>query len=590
MVVPRRHHRSLRSAVRGALVAGLLAGLASAAAAQLDDGFHRQGDRWVRVERGQVFLVDPSVVSLRFTDHGPVDGDRLSSLHEDPELAGVAHLRSNRLGIHDLKLPAGADPLAVVEALRRRKDVEYAETNTFGSYTGGPADPDFGEQWNLSNTGQAGGTPGADVNALSAWALEDGDPSVVVAVIDSGTDWAHPDLYGNVWSNPGEVVDGLDNDGNGLVDDIHGWDYDGGDNDPSGLFFHGTFVAGCVAAVGQNDAGIVGLAGGAMDGAGCRLLLVNVGNFAPSSAVLDDALVYAADEGVDVITLSLAVGSNSSVTAALAYAVGERDVFVDCAAGNFGSAVSYPAMLPDVMAVASTDRFDVVSGFSNPGPQVEVAAPGSEIRSTSPGGGYTISDGTSFAAPHVGALAALLRSFDPTLTAAEVRAAIRDTAVDVGAPGVDEDTGHGRVDARAALEAVGRPLPGAAEPYGEGLAGTGGLVPTLETRGGLPFQGNDLFGIVLEGALPGAPAFGLVSLAPFSAPFEGGTLLVDLTIPSSMIVPRLTNPSGQAVVNLPLPPDPNLVGLEAWAQFAVVDPEGIAGYAFTAGLHLTIGG
>ena len=278
-----------------------------------------------------------------------------------------------------------------------------------------------------------------------------GDQAVVVGVLDSGTDVDHDDLAPNVWHNEGEIPNNsIDDDSNGFVDDWEGWDFGNNNNDPRTGFFHGTHVTGIINAASDNGIGIAGLAGG-FGGPGARGMAVAVGEFGPVSGIIDDAVIYAADNGAQVITLSLSVGSSTALNDALDYAYNTRDVFIDCAAGNGGGSVGYPAVRAEVMAVASTDDNDNRSSFSNQGPQVEIAAPGSDILSTQLGSTYGTSSGTSFAAPYVGALAALIRGLNPGLTAPEVRQLIIDTADDVASPGFDNQTGWGRINAFAAL-------------------------------------------------------------------------------------------------------------------------------------------
>ncbi|MDG2149694.1 MAG: S8 family serine peptidase [Planctomycetota bacterium] len=553
--------------------------------------FERTADGWVLHENGQQFRVDSSVVSLRFVDRETNASDRLEAMGElDSKLVGLRVLRVNRLGVVDVQLSAGADPILVTETLRSQQGVEFAEPNTMGEYTATPNDTDFGTQWNLSNTGQSGGTSGADVSAVDAWDIQDGDPAVAIAVLDSGTQWDHPDLASNIWSNSGETINGVDSDGNGFVDDVRGWDFDGNDNDPNGTFFHGTFVAGCVAASSNNGQGIAALAGGAVDGQGCSIMPLNVGSSFPIGSVLDDAILYAADNGAKVITLSLSVGTSSAIDAAVDYAVDVKGVFVDCASGNNGPSVAYPANLPKIMAVASTNHLDSKSGFSNPGTEVEVAAPGESVLSTNLGGGYTTSSGTSFAAPHVAALAGLLFSEDNTVTASAVRSIIRATADDVSTVGFDTGTGDGRIHAHEALLALtGGGLAGQALSYGAGTPGFGAQTPEIGTRSGVPTLGDSTFGITLKKARPNALTYNLLSLASTSVPAEGGILLVDLSTPPVFVMTFTTSANGGALRSLPIPNDPSFAGLQAYSQWVIVDPDGPAGYAFSDGLDLIIG-
>ena len=435
---------------------GIVAQASLAAPNDRDFQTVRAGAGWVRIENGVEYPIDPEVVTVRFTR--PIENldglrSRLESRFDGRELIdSLVTLRSNRLGFHDLRITDGSDVFDVLDALRATGLVESAEENTFGHYGAVPNDPRYNEQWALNNVGQTGGSSGADIDAPEAWDLQDGDPSIIVAVLDSGTERTHPDLNDNVWINGDEIAgNGSDDDGNGYVDDRFGWDFFNNNPQVEGPFSHGTIVAGCVAA--ESDNGI-GVAGGGFVGGGALMMLEGVGDFSPSGSILDDAILYALDNGADIVTMSLTVGSSSAIDAAIeaAWAGG---VFLDCAAGNGGGSVSYPARHPDVMAIAATDHDDLKAGFSNPGPEVEVAAPGVDILSTGLGSGYETSSGTSFSAPIVAGIAALLKSQNPGLTNAQIRQALIDTADDVEAPGFDTGTGFGRVNAAEALMLVG---------------------------------------------------------------------------------------------------------------------------------------
>ncbi len=366
-------------------------------------------------------------------------------------LASLHPVRRNALAILDLATPAHGDLPALAALLFRSGLVRYAELSTLGSWTLVPNDTRYDEQWALNNTGQTGGSAGADIRAEEAWNLTTGDASTIVAVIDSGTDVDHEDLAANVWHNAGETPNnGIDDDANGYIDDWEGWDFDNDNNDPRSTYFHGTHVTGIVNGATNNGIGIAGLAGG-NNGNGVAGMALGVGESGPNGNVLDDAIIYAADNGAAVITLSLSVGETQAINDALDYAYNTKDVFIDCASGNNGSSVGYPARRPEIMAVAASDHNDNKSGFSNPGPEVEVAAPGTDILSTQIGDAYGTSSGTSFAAPYVAGLAGLMRTRNPGLPAAELRQLIMDSSDDIGPAGFDEGTGHGRINAFEAV-------------------------------------------------------------------------------------------------------------------------------------------
>lgn len=278
-----------------------------------------------------------------------------------------------------------------IRALRQRTDVRYAEPNYVVHATAVPNDPAFGFEWGLQNTGQSvngdlAGVAGADIGAPAAWDRASGTASTVVAVVDSGVAYDHPDLAPNLWTNPGEI-DGnsADDDGNGFVDDVHGWDFVDGDNTPWDLNDHGTHVAGTIAARGDNGIGIAGVAWRA------SIMPVRALDASGSGSDADvaDAMDYAADNGARVVNLSLG-GPGRSQAIADAIAQHPNTLFV-VAAGNDhvddDVTPTYPCSDPaaNVVCVAATDQRDDLAWFSNYGAtSVDLAAPGVDIYSTRP--------------------------------------------------------------------------------------------------------------------------------------------------------------------------------------------------------------
>jgi hypothetical protein len=424
----------------------------------------REGTRWVRVEAdGSRFELEPRVITVRFADEveRAAQGTVLAAL-------GGVELRRAITGFVDVEIAAGRDVLDAVAAFAARPEIVSAEANTIGAYLLVPDDPLYGSQWHLPK-----------VMAPEAWDETAGDPVAVIAVLDSGTEFTHedlgpgPDAHQNVWLNPGEDAwadpddpatgNGVDDDGNGLVDDWKGWDFGNGDNDSRGTFFHGTAVAGVAAAKTANGIGVAGVAGG-LDGPGARVLIAGVGDSAPLGSILDDAILYAAELDADVIQLSLSVGQSAAIDAALEMAYDVFGLTIICSSGNSGAAaVAYPSSDPHVIAVGSTGPSDQKSGFSQFGVGLELAAPGESIWTLDLSDDYGPTSGTSFSSPLTSGVVALMLAVEPTLTNLEIRQILRDTAAKVGGydydwdpgmPGHSLELGYGRVDAQAAVLAA----------------------------------------------------------------------------------------------------------------------------------------
>ncbi|HDL86167.1 MAG TPA: hypothetical protein ENH11_07585 [Candidatus Acetothermia bacterium] len=293
------------------------------------------------------------------------------------------------------------------------------------------------------------------IQAPQAWTRTTGSKNVVVAVIDSGIDTTVPQLQGKIWTNPGEIPgNGIDDDHNGYIDDVHGWDFR--DNDNSSLVgtkihWHGTFVAGIIAAQPGKDKA-AGVAPGVriMD---LRLLDSKNLFYASDWKKFARAIDYAVDNGADIINMS--IYSNGKPPLILEQALrraAQHGVIVVGIAGNDGkSRVSYPGRYPTVLAVSATDRNDHLASFSNYGPDVAIAAPGEKVTSIFPGGYAGTSSGTSFAAPHVAGTLALILSSHPGISSSQAVALLKKTSIDLGSRGTDRQFGAGLVDAANAV-------------------------------------------------------------------------------------------------------------------------------------------
>lgn len=382
--------------------------------------------------------------------------------------------RSGLERIQCVRLKPGLSVEEAVAAFQASTDVEYAEPNYLATAHVTPNDPYFhtsgswkqvyDDLWGLKK-----------ILAPPAWDVSQGE-GVVVAVIDTGIDYTHPDLADNVWVNTGEIPgNGVDDDKNNYVDDVRGWDFVYNDADPSDAFGHGTHVAGSIAAVGQNGIGVPGVAPRA------RVMAVKgLGDSGSGgSAGLAAGVIYAVDNGARVLNNSWGGPSSKVIADAFDYAHAHGALSLASAGNSNAEVRGVPAGLAHVMAVAASTQKDEKASFSNFGMKIDVAAPGggypddlesgdgqSNILSTMPDGsaiarfspGLKVSDGyyrlagTSMACPHAAGVAALVFAHRPGFTHDEVRQVLRVSADDVADAGFDFQTGFGRVNAKRALE------------------------------------------------------------------------------------------------------------------------------------------
>ncbi|GCL34396.1 putative peptidase [Planktothrix agardhii CCAP 1459/11A] len=317
-----------------------------------------------------------------------------------------------------------------------------------------PNDPGYSQLWGLNNTGQSGGTADADIDAPEAWDIQKGNQNLVIGVIDTGVDYNHPDLSANIWTNPGEIAgDGIDNDSNGYIDDVRGWDFAYNDNNPMDVHGHGTHVAGTIAGKGNNGVGVTGVAWNAKI---MPLKFLNdSGSGSLSNAIL--AINYATAKGVKLTNNSWGGGGYSQALYDAINTAGQQGALFIAAAGNESNNndanPAYPASynLSNIISVASTTRTDGLSSFSNYGATtVDLGAPGSDIYSAWPNSTYNTISGTSMASPHVTGAAALLWSQNPTWTAQQVKNKLMQTTDPISALSGKTVTG-GRLNINNAL-------------------------------------------------------------------------------------------------------------------------------------------
>jgi subtilisin family serine protease len=335
-----------------------------------------------------------------------------------------------------------ADADAVAAKYSTLPEVEYAEPNFEITVDAKdeplvpifPSDPQFSDQWALKNSGQRGGKEGADISASLAWAKTTGSDKVVVAVLDSGVDYTHEDLAGNMWTRPENMAPYHDNE-LGTIDDENGFNAIDNASDPMDENGHGTHCAGIIGAEGENDLGIAGVNWKVQI---MPLKFMNAGGFGTTKDAIE-AINYVIDRkkaGVNVRIISASWGSTqrSRALEEVIRKAYENDILFVAAAGNASTnndrSPHYPSSynVPNVISVAALDRHDQLASFSNYGPKsVAVAAPGVEILSTWLGNQYEEKSGTSMATPVVSGVAALILSEHQRMSVDELRKKILDS-------------------------------------------------------------------------------------------------------------------------------------------------------------------
>jgi hypothetical protein len=353
-----------------------------------------------------------------------------------------------------LNYSENADPYEVAKAFSSNPLIEYAEPKYIRHLTYTPNDPFYFRQNALKK-----------IQADKAWDINKGDSNVVIGIVDTGIDWLHPDLAMNIWINKKEIPDnGIDDDNNGYIDDVRGWDFGGNgngnlptpDNNPNeDNADHGTHVAGIASAVTNNNIGISGI------GFKCKLMAVKVTQNNQRDATGPfvlygyEGIVYAADNGANIINCSWGGGGFSRYENDIIEYVTQKGALVVAAAGNDGeySNSFYPAAYNHVLAVGSTEESDTKSSFSNYGPYVDVSAPGGNIYSTWFNNSYSFLSGTSMASPHAAGVAALVKSAFPDLTPDQIGERIRISCdkIDSLNPFYAYQLGFGRINAYRAL-------------------------------------------------------------------------------------------------------------------------------------------
>ena len=399
-----------------------------------------------QVSRSTSEQADKKDVSARIIVKYKVDASGRAAPSKLSSIAGVKAKNQKVLrgGVSVISLNGAAEAESAFEALSQSDAVEYVEYDVPIHAVQTPNDLSFSDLWGLLNTGQAGGLPDIDINADIAWDQTTGG-DVVIGVVDSGIDYNHPDLAANVWVNEAELngEPGVDDDGNGYVDDINGIDLVNGDSDPMDDNYHGTHVSGTIAAVGNNALGITGVNWNAKI-VPCKSLNSGGSGWISDAVTCMDYFLALKESGVNIVVTNHSwagpfVQAFNDVTALH----NEAGILAVAAAGNSGRLVDEPdsaqdvfpaaLQLDNVISVAAIDRNGNLADFSNYGKNsVHLAAPGVEILSTVPGGGYEMFNGTSMAAPHVAGVVALLNAAHPGMDHLQLKEFILNTGKPLG--------------------------------------------------------------------------------------------------------------------------------------------------------------
>lgn len=366
----------------------------------------------------------------------------------------------------------------ILEKLKNDPAVEYAEPNylyrAIGKKKTKSADPKFQELWGLINTGtnepegsngnsSPTGVSGTDINAQEAWKITKGSKNIKIAVIDTGVDYTHPDLKNNMWVNEAEKngKSGVDDDGNGYVDDIHGWDVANNDGDPMDGNGHGTHCAGTIAAEHDNNTGIAGVM------AKASIVAVKFLTDQGSGSTVDaiKAIDYATKIDVDIMSNSWGGGGSSEALKDAIERAKDKGIIFTAAAGNSGTDNDNQAHYPsnydveNVISVAAHNYSDELAYFSCYGSEtVHVAAPGRNILSTTPNNSYAVYSGTSMATPHVSGVIGLYLAENGRIPVGQLRQKLMESSV-YGSGYRKTIISKGRVDAYNFLSGITAPRP-----------------------------------------------------------------------------------------------------------------------------------
>ncbi|HYV92732.1 MAG TPA: S8 family peptidase [Chitinophagales bacterium] len=432
---------------------------------EIGDGkYINESNTWYRISsNGLKYQLHSTVLTIKFNQS--YDSSAIESFASQN---GLTFFSKNILGYYKFQISSSSDIIEKLLSLSGNEMIETIEPNTFGSYFSIPDDVWYGSQWYLDQ-----------ISAPAAWDIETGRNNVTVAVLDFGVKWLCEDLgpstiygiYQNIYLNPGEDAwlypedpssgNGIDDDNNGFIDDWKGWNFDYNDNNTLDNNGHGTHIAGTIAAKTNNYNDIAGIAGGWND-EGVKIMPVTVLNNYSAIPNVDDAILYAAQNGAKIIQIAWETVETPAINDAITKAYHDYGVLIVCASGNYAQQITtYPANHADVIAVDATDQFDNKAALSDYGSYIKLAAPGLSIEGLNGSCGQTSQNGTSSSSAIVSGVAALILSLNLCLTPDEIKELLFKSADKTGGynydwnpskPGHSVELGYGRVNAYQALQ------------------------------------------------------------------------------------------------------------------------------------------
>ena len=416
--------------------------------AQIVNKDYQDGKLWIKVKssfKGGVFSLEDNLPKLTISTFPFLESlNKKYPIKQISSPFNKAKLETDLKRVYEIEITDIYSIDEVIKVLEKNSNIEYVEKIPLIKTSLVPNDPSFTSQWALNK-----------INATGAWNYFSSGSSIIVAVIDDAIETTHSDLAPSLWINQAEIpTNGIDDDNNGYIDDINGWDMADNDNNPNpttSAYLHGTHVAGIVGASSNNNLGIASI------GYSVKLMCIKASNAPATVNYGYSGILYATDNGAKVINMSWGSYVNSQTGQTIIDYAHNAGVVLVAAAGNDNtSAAHYPSDYNHVISVAATSSNDVKASFSNFGSQIDVSAPGENILSTGVGNTYINLSGTSMASPYVAGLASLMLSLNPYLAPNDIETCIKNNTDNISAlnPSYSGSLGTGRINANNTMQCV----------------------------------------------------------------------------------------------------------------------------------------